>query len=168
MLVWNFLQLARKSYLKIRSIHFTSIEPVLLDLANETSWVFPALKSTQCLEGQLLMYSKKSVGPRMEPWGTIALTRYCCEDFPSRTIQSCLLLRKDETKPNYLTWNSIRLKFVKKTSLPNPVRSLEYIKYYSSSSPRPIKSPTYSIRYNCNNIYSWSSRSKTILETTYP
>ena len=31
-----------------------------------------------------LVYSRKSVGPRMEPWGTLALTGYSCEDFPSR------------------------------------------------------------------------------------
>ena len=31
------------------------------------------------------MYSRKSVGPRMEPQGTPALTGYSCEDFPSRT-----------------------------------------------------------------------------------
>ena len=43
------------------------------------------------------MYSRKSVGPRMEPWGTPALTGYYCEDFPSRTS---LLLRKEEIRPN--------------------------------------------------------------------
>ena len=32
------------------------------------------------------MYSRKSVGPRMEPSGTPALTGYFCEDFPSRTL----------------------------------------------------------------------------------
>ena len=36
----------------------------------------------------------------MEPWGTPALTGYSWEDFPSRTTWSCLLLRKDEIKPN--------------------------------------------------------------------
>ena len=29
------------------------------------------------------MYSRKSVGPRIDPWGTPALTGYSCEDFPS-------------------------------------------------------------------------------------
>ena len=60
----------------------------------------------------------------MEPWGTPTLTGYSCEDFPSRTTQSRLLLRKEDLA-KYLTWNSIRLKFVKKTSMPNPVKSLE-------------------------------------------
>ena len=40
------------------------------------------------------MYSKKSVEPRMDPWGTQGLTEYSCEDFPSRTTWSCLLLRR--------------------------------------------------------------------------
>ena len=33
----------------------------------------------------------------------------------------------------------MRLKFVKKTSIPNPVKSLAYIKCYSSSSPTRVK-----------------------------
>ena len=106
------------------------------------------------------MYSRKSVGPRMEPWGTPALTGYSCEDFPSRTTQSCLLLRKEEIRPNI--WPEIPwLKFVKKTTMPNPVKTLGYIKSYISSSPRPVKSPSNSIRYNCE-ISSWSRQPKTM------
>ena len=45
------------------------------------------------------MYSRKSVGPRMEPWRIPAFTGYSCEDFPCRTTQSCLLLRKEEIRP---------------------------------------------------------------------
>ena len=51
------------------------------------------------------MYSLKSVEPRMEHGGTPALARYSLEEFPSRTIESHLLLRKDEIMPN------IRLEF---------------------------------------------------------
>ena len=54
----------------------------------------------------------------------------------------------------YLTKNFTGLKFVKKTSIPSPVESLEYIKCYSSSSPRPIKNPSNSIIYNCQKICS--------------
>ena len=50
--------------------------------------------------GRALMYSRKSVGQRMKPWGTLALTQYSCEDFPSRTTPSHLLLRKEEVRPN--------------------------------------------------------------------
>ena len=46
------------------------------------------------------MYSRKSVGPRMEPWETPALTGFSGEDFPSRTTQSHLLWRKQEVRPN--------------------------------------------------------------------
>ena len=66
------------------------------------------------------MYGKKTAGPRIEPWEILALTGYSCEE--------------------YLTCNSIRLKFVKKTGMPNPVKSLGYIKRYSLSSHRSIKS----------------------------
>ena len=46
------------------------------------------------------MYSKKSVRPRIDPWGTPALTGYYSEDLPSRTIRNRLLLRKEEIRPN--------------------------------------------------------------------
>ena len=36
----------------------------------------------------------------------------------------------------------------------NPVESLGYIKNHSSSSPRTIKNPTNSVRYNCQKICS--------------
>ena len=51
------------------------------------------------------MYRRKYVGPRMEPWGTPALTGYSCEDFPSRTSRSCLLLTKEEIRP--IIWPEI-------------------------------------------------------------
>ena len=38
--------------------------------------------------------AEKCVQPRMEPWGTLALTGHSCEDFPSRTTCSRLLLKK--------------------------------------------------------------------------
>ena len=50
--------------------------------------------------GRSLNYSRKSVRPRMEPWQTPALTGYSCEDFPSRTTRSHLLLRIEEIRPN--------------------------------------------------------------------
>ena len=39
------------------------------------------------------------------------------------------------------TWSSIRLQFVKRTSVPNSVKNLGHIKCYCSSNSRPIKSP---------------------------
>ena len=38
------------------------------------------------------------------------------------------------------------------TSMPNPVKSLGYIKCYSSTSPKPVKSPSNSITYNYKKI----------------
>ena len=52
---------------------------------------------------------------------------------------------KRRNKAKYLTWNSIWLKFVKKTSMPNTVKSIGYIKCYSSSNHNPSNS----IRHNC-------------------
>ena len=46
------------------------------------------------------MYSRKSVGPRMEIWLTPALTGYSCDELPSTTTQSCLLWRKDKIRSN--------------------------------------------------------------------
>ena len=101
----------------------------------------------------------------MEPWDTPALTGYSCEDFASKITWSHLLLRKKEIRPNkYLTWNSIRLKFVKKIGMLNSVKSLGYITCHSSSSPGPVKNPSNFIRYICEKICSWSRRPKTILE----
>ena len=82
-------------------------------------------------------------------------------------IQNYLKLHITEKRRNYvkyLTWNSVRLKFVKKTSMSNSVESLGYIKCYSSSSPRLFKSPSNSIIYNCQKICSWSRIPKTIME----
>ena len=49
------------------------------------------------------------------------------------------ITEKRQNKTKYLTWNSKRLKFAKKTRMPNTVKSLRYIKCYSSSSPKPLK-----------------------------
>ena len=53
---------------------------------------------------------------------------------------------------------------MKKTSMPNPLKSMGNIKCHSLSSPRPGKRPSNSIRYNCEKISSLSRRPKTILE----
>ena len=74
------------------------------------------------------------------------------------------ITEKRRNQANYLIWNSI-LKFVKKTSMLNPVKSFGYIKWYSSSSPRPVKSPSNSIRRSCQKICSWLRSPKTMLET---
>ena len=104
------------------------------------------------------MYSRKSVGPKIELWETPALTGYSWGDFPSRTTRSRLLLRKKEIRTN-ACHASCQI-----SSMPNPVKSLGYIKYYRSRSPKPVKTSSNSIRYNSQKICSWSSRPKAILE----
>ena len=69
------------------------------------------------------------------------------------------ITEKRRNKAEYLTWISIRLfKFGKKTNV--LVKSHSYIKFYSLSCPRPVKSPRCSIRYNCQKICSWSKNLK--------
>ena len=48
---------------------------------------------------------------------------------------------------------------MKKTSMPNS-KTLDISSGYSLSSPTPVKSPSNSIRYNCQKISSWSRRPK--------
>ena len=71
---------------------------------------------------------------------------------------------KRRSKAKYLTWNSIRFKFVRKASISDPVKEPWYIKCYSLIIPRPVKSPSNSIRCNCQKICSWSRRPKMIMK----
>ena len=81
-----------------------------------------------------LMNSRKNVGSRMEASRSSSL------------ISS--LTEKRRNNAQYLTWNFKGLKFVKKTNMPNPVKSLGYITWYSSSSSRPVKSTGNSSKNN--------------------
>ena len=47
-----------------------------------------------------LIYSRKSAGPKMEPWGTPVLTGYFCEHFPYENTQNHKILIKDKMRPN--------------------------------------------------------------------
>ena len=103
------------------------------------------------------MYVRKSVGPRMEPWWTQAFFQW----LPMQNHWQPSTTQKRRNKAKYLTG----IKFVKRTRMLNSVKSLRFIKRCSSSSPKPIKSPSNSIRCNCQKICSWSRRPETILET---
>ena len=48
-------------------------------------------------------------------------------------------------------------------SMPQRMESLGYIRCHSSSSSKPINSPSNSIRYNCQKVCSWSRRPETML-----
>ena len=70
------------------------------------------------------------------------------------------ITEKRQYQAKHLTRNPIRLKFVKKTSMPK----LWYIKCYSSSNPRSIQNTSNSIRYSCQKVCNWSRKPETILE----
>ena len=54
------------------------------------------------------MYNRKSVGPRMEPWGTPTLTVYFCEDVPPEALY---YWEKKKTRPHFSS-RSIILLFI--------------------------------------------------------
>ena len=72
-------------------------------------------------------------------------------------------ITEKKNKAKYLIWNSVRCKFVKKTSMSNSVESLGYMMCYSLSNSRPVKNPCNSIRNKSQKISSWSRRPKTML-----
>ena len=84
--------------------------------------------------------------------------------FPIQNQPKPSITEKRRHKAKCLTWHFIRLKFVKKTRMPNLVKCLEYITCYSSSNLRPDKNPSNSIRYNYQKICTCSRRPKTIVE----
>ena len=66
------------------------------------------------------MYTRKSAGTRMDPWGTPTLTGYFCDDIPSKNHSKPSSTKKKQNKAKYRTWVSVRFEFVKKTSMPYP------------------------------------------------
>ena len=72
----------------------------LIKLRVENSTISIDNNITDNIIRKVINVYRKSVGQRMGPWGTPALTEYSCEDFPSRTTRSRLLLRKEELRPN--------------------------------------------------------------------
>ena len=89
------------------------------------------------------MHNRESVGPSMKPWGTPTLTEYSSNDFLSRTTRGSLILRNDEKRLQYLARNSLRLKFLKNTSMSNPVESFIY------SATAPVAQDL----WQCNQFY---------------
>ena len=72
------------------------------------------------------MHKRKIVGPGMEPWVTPALTRYSCEvkTYHPEPFEGVYYWEKKKKRPNI--WPKI--KSAKKTSMPNSVKTLAYIK----------------------------------------
>ena len=77
-------------------------------------------------------------GRKFHQCRSTALTRYSCRDFPLRTTRQRLLLKNEQTRLK-LNRNFIKREFVKKTIMPNPVKSLRSMKCYSSGNIKYLK-----------------------------
>ena len=91
------LQVATKSTSPDMTTVFQTWQQIQVQI--QVSWAYIAMLEIT-LSGRSLMYSRKSVGPKIDPWGTPALTGYSCEDYPSRITWICLLLEKEKIRPN--------------------------------------------------------------------
>ena len=79
---------------------FPALNRCLITLGVESSIISIDSNVTDNIIRKVKIYSRKSAGPKMEPWVTVVLTGYSCEDFPPRTTWSCLILRKDRIRQN--------------------------------------------------------------------
>ena len=70
------------------------------------------------------MYSRKSVGPRIELLGTPALTGYFGEDTPPRTTR---ITEKRWNEAKYLSWNSIRLSLWRRSTCQTLSKALDIL-----------------------------------------
>ena len=104
------------------------------------------------------MYSRKSLGPRIRALRDSSINWIFLWRLPIHKYMKHFISKKRGNKAKYLTWNYTRLNFVKKTSMQNAVKSLQYIKWSF------VKSPCNSTRYNCQEISSWLRRPKFMLE----
>ena len=80
--------------------------------------------------GRSLLYSQKRVVPKMECYGKPAFMGNFCVDFSSMSNQHNLWT---------VTWISIRLKFVSKSSVPNPARNLALSNATAALTPHMLK-----------------------------
>ena len=88
------------------------------------------------------MYSQKSVGPRMNPWGTPVLTQYPCEDFLSTTTRSLPLLRKEEIKPHVWLGISKDLRLLRRWACQTLSKALDIASATVQVAPHQLKSLT--------------------------
>lgn len=107
----------------------------------------------------LLSYSGKKVAKVF--WGTLVLLGCSCKLFPNRITW----IFKWRNKVKILTTDSTWFMFVKKTSVPKPVKSYWHTKYAILSNTRHIKGTANSISYICQKIYSQFRISETIWAT---
>ena len=79
------------------------------------------------------MYSRKSVGPRMEPWGTPALTGNSYKDLPSKSTRILLLLRIEKERINIWPQIPEGLSLWRRPAYQTLSKALDIFKCYSSS-----------------------------------
>ena len=101
---------------------------------------------------------RKPLEPRMEPWGTSALSGYSWEDFPFRTRpEPEAAYYWDKTKWGRITDQKFHnTQVCEEDKHTKPYQSFKYIQCYSSSSPSTIKSPSNSIRHKCQKTCRFS------------
>ena len=58
-------------------------KPTLVIAVESLIFIMDSNITDSTTSGRSLMYRRKSVGQRMEPWATPALARYSSKDFPS-------------------------------------------------------------------------------------
>ena len=117
------------------------------------------------------MHSKKKWGTKRRALSNSIINMIFLRWLPSQSHAKPSTTEKRWNKAQSPTRNSVRLQFVKETSMPNPVEILEYTKCCSSSSPRPIKAwQIYQIQVSQDLQLienTWKSEKRPHLETTY-
>ena len=76
----------------------------------------------------------------MEPYRTTTLTGYSCKGCPSNHTKPSITENR-QNKAKYPTFNSIRLKFEKKTSMPNLPKALGISNARAPVAPELRKAP---------------------------
>ena len=83
---------------------------------------------------------------------------------PVQNHSKPFITEKRRNKAKYLTWNFIRLKFVKETSMVNLVESLGYIKCYTARVAQDLLTAPAILSDTNVKICSWLRRPKPILK----
>ena len=111
-----------------------------------------------------LIYSRKKCRTRTASLRNTSINWIFLERLLIQIISKPFITKKIQNKAKHLTRNNIKATSIKKTSMSNPFESLIYIKCYSLSSPKFMKSFSNFIRQKCQRICSRSRRPEIILE----
>ena len=125
-----------------RSLFQISISHITSDSSSEANFICcqACIAKTKTMSsGRSLMHRGKRVGPKMEPWGTPGWTQHCCNNFLPRTTQSLLLLRNEEITSNTQPKIPKKTEFMKKTSMPKPVKASDISNAAAKVAPDLLK-----------------------------